>query len=304
MKLEQAKKQQVKLRVGISSPSGFGKTYSALLLAFGIAQDWKKIAVIDTENSSASLYSALGDYNTLNLEPPYSPERYIEAIRTAENAKMEVVIIDSITHEWTGKGGCLQIHEQLGGRFVDWAKITPRHQALIDAILQSKCHVITTVRKKIDYSMDKDSNGRTKVVKLGLKDITREGLDYEMTLNFEIINDNHLVIASKDRTGLFMNKPEFKITSGTGKLLLNWCNNGKSEKDIMKSIEAEINQCETLEGLKHIYSKYPNYQIKIKDAVLQRKATIEKVASQIIPTKEIIKSSKIQENGIDSSKSE
>ena len=304
MKLEQAKKQQVKLRVGISSPSGFGKTYSALLLAFGITGDWKKIAVIDTENSSASLYSALGDYNTLNLESPYSPERYIEAIRIAENAKMEVVIIDSITHEWNGKGGCLQIHEQLGGRFQDWARVSPRHQALIDAILQSKCHVITSVRKKIDYSMDKDSNGRTKVVKLGLKDITREGLDYEMTLNFEIINDNHLVIASKDRTGLFMNKPEFKITSGTGKLLLNWCNNGKSEIEIMKSIEDEINKCETLEGLKHIYSKYPNYQIKIKDAVLQRKATIEKVASQIIPTKEIVKSSKIQENGIDSSKSE
>ena len=292
MQLQKAQKQQVKLRIGISSPSGFGKTYSALLLAYGITNDYSKIAVIDTENCSANLYSNLGDFNTLNLESPYSPERYIKAIKTCENASMEVIIIDSISHEWSGKGGCLQIHEKLGSRFQDWAKITPRHQAFIDAILQSKCHVITTVRKKIDYSMDKDASGRTKVVKLGLKDVTREGFDYELSINFEIINDNHLVIASKDRTGLFMNKPEFVISKGTGKILKDWCMDGKSQDDILGSIKNEINQCTTLEGLRHIYAKYPNHQITIKDAVLKRKAEIENITSQIVPTEEIIKESK------------
>ena len=253
----------------------------------------------DTENGSANLYSELGEYNTLNLESPYSPERYIEALKTCEKASMEVIIIDSITHEWNGKGGCLSIHEQLGGRFQDWAKITPRHQAFIDAILGSKCHVITTVRKKIDYSMDKDSNGRTKVVKLGLKDITREGLDYEMTVQFEIINDNHLVISSKDRTNLFSNRPEFVISSGTGKLLKRWCLDGKSEKEKLESINAEIKSCTTVEGLRHIFSKYPNYQIQIKDRIIARKAEIENVASQIVPNKKIINPSKTQENGID-----
>jgi len=300
MQLQKAEKQQVKLRIGISSPSGFGKTYSALLLASGITNDYSKIAVIDTESNSANLYSELGDFNTLNLEAPYAPERYIEAIRTCENASMEVIIIDSITHEWNGKGGCLQIHEQLGGRFQDWAKISPRHQAFIDAILQSKCHIITTVRKKIDYSMDKDSNGRTKVVKLGLKDVTREGYDYELTTNFEIINDNHLTIASKDRTGLFMNKPEFVIGKGTGKILKDWCNDGKSEKEQLIDIQSEINQCTSLELLRNIYSKYPNYQIQIKDAVIQRKAEIENINSQIIPNNKIINSSKTSQNGIDS----
>ena len=302
MNLQKAQKKQVKLRVGIASPSGFGKTYSALLLAFGITNDWTKIAIIDTENGSANLYSALGEYNTLNLESPYSPERYIEALKACEKASMEVIIIDSITHEWNGKDGCLQIHEQLGGRFQDWAKITPRHQAFIDAILGSKCHVITTVRKKIDYSMDKDSNGRTKVVKVGLKDITREGLDYEMTLNFEIINDNHLVIASKDRTGLFMNKPEFKISSGTGKVLNNWCMDGQTEQETLDKIQNEIDQCTTLEGLRHVYAKYSDHQIAIKDKVLERKAVIENVTTQIIPNNQIIQEPKIQENGISSSK--
>jgi len=202
MKLQQAKKEQIKLRIGLSGASGFGKTYSALLLAFGITNNWSKIAVIDTENGSVNLYSELGNYNALTLNPPYSPERYIEAIRTCENASMEVIIIDSITHEWIGKGGCLELHEKLGGRFQDWAKITPRHQSFIDSILGSKCHVITTVRRKTDYSMDRDRSGKTKVIKLGTKEITREGFEYELTLNLELINDNHLAIASKDRAYL------------------------------------------------------------------------------------------------------
>ncbi|MDP3353106.1 MAG: AAA family ATPase [Flavobacteriaceae bacterium] len=105
MKLQIAKKEQVKLRIGISGASGFGKTYSALLLAYGITDDWTKIAIIDTENNSASLYAHLGDFNVLQLNEPYSPERYIEAIRMCEKASVEVLIIDSMTHEWQGKGG-------------------------------------------------------------------------------------------------------------------------------------------------------------------------------------------------------
>ena len=107
MKLNIAQRAQVKLRLGLSGASGFGKSYSALLLAFGITNDWSKIAIIDTENSSANLYAHLGNFNVLSLNEPYSPERYIEAIKTCENSQIEVIIIDSITHEWSGEGGCL-----------------------------------------------------------------------------------------------------------------------------------------------------------------------------------------------------
>jgi hypothetical protein len=299
MKLEQAQRNQVKLRLGLSGASGFGKSYSALLLAYGITNDWAKIAIIDTENNSASLYAHLGEFNVLSLDDPYSPERYIKAIKTCEEAAMEVIIIDSITHEWNGKGGCLQLHEQLGGRFQDWAKISPRHQAFIDAILQSKCHVITTTRRKIDYSLDSDQNGRTKVIKHGTKEITREGFEYELTTNFELVNDKHLAVASKDRTGLFMNKPEFVISKGTGKILKEWCNDGRSEQELLQNIKLEINECATLEGLRHIYSKYPNYQIQIKDSVIQRKATIENLSAQIVPNNQIIQSLKNSNNGTD-----
>jgi hypothetical protein len=150
--LRQATRTKAKIRLGLSAVSGGGKTYSAILIAKGLSSgDLSKVAIIDTENGSADLYAHLGNYNVLTLNAPFSPERYIDAIKTCEDAGMNVIIIDSITHEWDGKGGCLQIQEQLGGKYQDWAKVTPRHQAFIDAILQSKCHVITTVRRKQDY---------------------------------------------------------------------------------------------------------------------------------------------------------
>lgn len=293
MKLQQAQRHQVKLRLGLSGASGFGKTYSALLLAYGMTNDWSKIAIIDTESNSASLYSHLGDFNVLSLNEPYTPERYIEAIKTCENASMEVIIIDSISHEWSGKGGCLQIHEQMGGTFQMWAKVTPRHQAFLDAILDSSAHVITTVRRKIDYSLDINSNGKTKVVKHGTKEVTREGFEYELTVNFEFINDKHLAKASKDRTGLFMDKPEFVINVATGKKLMEWCNVGVS----IDKVKEEISACETIEGLKHIYNKYGNIQQQIHPLILERKHHLDNISNQIIDKDKVLNQAKFSQNG-------
>ncbi|MBG6112130.1 hypothetical protein IWX84_003026 [Flavobacterium sp. CG_9.10] len=292
MKLSKAERHQVKLRIGLSGPSGFGKTYSALLLAHGITNDWNKIALIDTENKSASLYSHLGDFNVLSLEEPFAPERYLEAIKLCENSDIELIIIDSISHEWQGKGGCLEIHEQLGGRFQDWARVTPRHNAFIDAIILSKCHLITTSRSKVDYSLDKDSNGKTKVMKLGTKSITREGFEYELTVNFEFLNDKHLVQASKDRTELFSGKPEFIINTATGKKLIEWCNQGIS----IERIREEINSCETSEGLKQIYSKYPNLSTELYPVIMARKETLDNVSAQVIYEEQIIQNLNPQNN--------
>lgn len=293
MKLKQAQRHQVKLRIGLSGASGFGKSYSALLLAFGITNDWSKIAVIDTENNSASLYSHLGEFNVLTLDEPYSPERYIQAMRVCENASVEVIIIDSLSREWNGTGGCLEIHEKLGGRFQDWSKVGPRHTAFIDAILQSPLHVITTTRRKVDYSLDSDMNGRTKVVKHGTKEITREGLEYELTVNFELINDKHLASASKDRTGLFMDKPEFVINKATGEKLIQWCNEGVSVESAIK----EINACNTIEGLRKIYKKYSSLQKEIHPIVIKKKDEIE-ANSQVISKENIVEPQKIKSNGI------
>lgn len=264
MQLKQAERNRVKLRLNIASPSGFGKTYSALLIAYGLTGDWQKIAVIDTENDSASLYSQLGEYKTLKLEPPFTPERYIQAIKICEDAGMEVIIIDSITHVWKGQGGLLEYQNSLGGRYQDWAKATPLYSKWLNTILQSNCHVITTNRKKQGYNMITEGN-RTKVEKAGLDDEIRDGYEYEMTLAFEIINDRHMAKASKDRTQLFVDKPEFVISAETGRKIKEWCEIGSDVIDPSKkeiSLPEKINSCNTVEELLGLY--------KTQKAIIQK----------------------------------
>lgn len=230
IQIRKAERSQVKLKVGLSGPSGSGKTMSALLMARGMASSWKKIGIVDTENGSADLYCDLGDYNVITMDT-YEPKDYIEAIKAFENAGMEVIIIDSITHEWSAAKDMV---DKLGGRFQDWAKVTPIHDRFIQSILQSKCHVITTVRSKTDYSMSTEG-GKTKVQKVGLKSETREGFEYELTLSFDI-NINHLAETSKDRTGMFMDADPFVIFEETGKKLLDWANSGVNFDQIIKNL--------------------------------------------------------------------
>ncbi|WP_224487865.1 AAA family ATPase [Robertkochia flava] len=288
MKLIKAKRGNTKLRIGISGASGFGKTYSSLLMAHGLTEDYSKIAIIDSESNSACLYSQLGEFNVINLAPPYSPEKYIEALHLCENAGLEVIIIDSLSHEWNGPGGCLDIHEKLGGRFQDWAKVTPRHQALLDTILSSSCHVICTTRRKTDYSLDVSQNGKSRVVKHGTKEITRDGFEYELTVNLELINENHLAKASKDRTGLFMNKPEFIINEAIGKQLKKWC----TQSEDIALVKKEILACETIEGLRHLYQKYQSLKNELMPLILSRKEALEKTERIIVSDHKIIDNNK------------
>jgi hypothetical protein len=261
MQLRQATRTKAKIRLGLSAVSGGGKTYSAIKIAKGLsAGNLSKVAIIDTENGSADLYAHLGNYNVLTLHAPYSPERYVECIKACEDAGMEVIIIDSITHEWNGKGGILEIHSSMtGNSFTNWSSLTPRHQKFIDAILQSKCHVITTVRRKQDYDLSKDSNGKTKVEKAGLKEETREGFEYELTANIEL-DIKHNATALKDRTGLFMDKPAFTPSEETGKMLLDWCEMGETpiEWKLSLATKKEIHdliKSSTLNGTSSVLAK-------------------------------------------------
>lgn len=228
--LRKATRQKAKMRLGIAGPSGSGKTYSALLIASGMTS-WEKIAVIDTENGSADLYESLGNYNVLPITAPYAPEKYVQAIAECVKAGMEVIVIDSITHEWSGKGGCLDIHEQvtsgmkIPNSFTAWAQVTPRHQAFIDAILQCPVHIITTVRSKTDYVLT-EKNGKQVPQKVGMASQTRDGFEYELTVSFDLDQD-HKAFTSKDRTGLFSGKGSFVPSAATGSAILDWCNAGQ-----------------------------------------------------------------------------
>ncbi len=256
MELKKSSRQKAKIRLALQGPSGSGKSYSALLIAVGLCKSFEKVAVIDTENHSSELYSHLGGFNVVNLEAPFTTERYIEAIQLCERSGMEVILIDSITHQWDGVGGILQTHASMqGNSFTNWGKLTPRHNAFVQAILQSSCHVIVTIRSKQDYALS-EKNGKQVPEKIGLKGVTREGMDYEMTLVFNL-DIKHNAVATKDRTGLFMDQPEFVITSAIGEQILAWCQQGTEEK---VSFEQRINSCATYEELKTLYTSNPRYQ--------------------------------------------
>jgi hypothetical protein len=218
-----AEKSQLKARVMISGAAGSGKTMAALELASALGS---RVAVIDTENGSAALYSDKYKFEMLNLQPPYPPEDFVQAIKVAENSGFDVIVVDGITPEWSGTGGCLDLHTKLGGRFQDWAKITPRHRSFIQKILECSTHIICTCRSKQGYAMDEQSK---KVTKLGMAPEQRDGLDYEMTLVINIINQTHLAEATKDRTGLFDGK-QFLISKNTGLEILEWLNSGTPAK--------------------------------------------------------------------------
>lgn len=227
VQFKKAERKRAKLRLALSGPSGSGKTYSALLVAKGMGG---RIAVIDTEQGSASLYSHLVDFDALELSPPYEPERYIAAIKAAVAGGYDVLIIDSMTHEWDGAGGCLESNETLaharmkGNTWAAWNETTPRHRAFVDCILQSPIHIIATIRSKTETVQGADK----KVVKLGMKTIQRDGTDYEFTTVLDLTHENHFANASKDRTGLFAN-PEL-LSEATGRKLLEWLNSGAEVK--------------------------------------------------------------------------
>ena len=267
MNLRKSSKKQAKIKLALQGCAGSGKTYSALLLAYGLCGDWNKIAVIDSENGSADLYSNLGKYNVLPLQDNFTPEVYVEAINVCENAGMEVIIIDSISQCWDT---LLEYHANLqGNSFTNWQKITPRMNAFMQKILQSNCHVICTMRCKQDYVLS-EKNGKMVPEKVGLKAVMRDGIDYEFTIVFDI-NMKHQSIASKDRTSMFIDRPDFIISEETGKEILEWCNDGINADDVRKSIE----EAQTIDELIEIYKTYPELYQQLSTDFAKRKAQLK-----------------------------
>ena len=268
MQLRKSERKQARIKMAIQGPSGSGKTYSSLLLAYGLCNDWPKIAVIDTENHSSDLYAHLGQFNVLSLDAPFNPERYVEAIRICVNEGISVIIIDSISHEWEGTGGILDQHGAMAGNsFTNWAKLTPRHNAFLQEILQSPVHIIATIRSKQDYILA-DKNGKMVPEKVGLKAVTREGMDYEFTLVFDLDIKN-IATANKDRTGLFFGRPEHKLSSSTGKVILDWCLAGTNVT--IDEVSARIGECKSIQELLALYQNYPQFKAILQKEFEQRK---------------------------------
>lgn len=248
MQIRKAERRKAKLRLGIAAPSGAGKTYSALLMAFGLGG---KIGLIDTEHGSGDLYADLGDYDIIPIEAPYSVIKYTQAIKEFEKAGYSTIIIDSLSHAWSGDGGLLDKQGKMADRgtnsFAAWRTITPEHNSLVDAMLSSPCHIIATMRAKQEYVLETNDKGKQQPKKVGLAPVQREGMEYEFTVMLDV-DMNHIASASKDRTSLFDGQ-YFKISQETGKTLLAWLEMGKEPPSFADFISA-IDVASSEESLK------------------------------------------------------
>lgn len=225
-----AEKRQVKLKLGIQGPSGSGKTWGALALAKNLWPD-AKVLVLDTENESASLYADNFEFDTIPLDPPFESSRYEACIDYAVEHKYDVLIIDSVTHQWDGDGGILRRKEEMDRRpnansWANWAAFTPEHTTFVESIKQAPIHIIATMRTKQEYSADKNDKGKTKIVKMGMAPIQREGFDYEFTIVFDVQMD-HKAEISKNRTGLFEGKAVNLADKKVADQLRAWLDSGK-----------------------------------------------------------------------------
>jgi AAA domain len=226
--IRKAERRKSKLRLAICGPTGSGKTMSALLLAFGLGAG--KVGLIDTEHGSGDLYAHLGDYDVITLEPPYTVAKYRDAIRAFEDAGYDTIIVDSLSHAWSGEGGLLDKQGQLenSGKyrnsFATWREITPEHNRLVEQMLGSPAHIVATMRSKMEYVVERDDRGKNSVRKIGLSPVQRDGVEYEFTVVMDV-SENHTARASKDRTTLFDGWCD-RISAATGRTLRQWLDSG------------------------------------------------------------------------------
>jgi hypothetical protein len=231
MQFTKATKHQARLRMALIGPSGSGKTYSALAIASGIG---KRVAVIDTERGSASKYAGIFEFDTLELDV-FAPQTYVQAIQAADAAGYDVLVIDSLSHAWFGKDGALEQVDKAAKRsnsqnsFTAWREVTPHHNAMIDAILQCRCHVIVTMRAKTEYVMEVNEKGKSVPRKVGLAPVQRDGLEYEFDIVADMNLDNDLIV-SKSRcpamSGQVINKPGKNVAD----ILMAWLTDGAPEQ--------------------------------------------------------------------------
>jgi KaiC/GvpD/RAD55 family RecA-like ATPase len=223
---KKAVKSEAKLRLAIAGPSGAGKTYTALALATELAQGGP-VAVVDTEHGSAAKYADLFEFDTLEMEPPFHPRRFVEAINGAAAAGYKVVVLDSLTHAWNGTGGMLDIVEEIAKRmkspnsFAAWKDATPVQNQLIDGILHAPLHIIATMRSKQEYVMQDNGRGQQVVRKVGMAPQQRDGFEYEFDVFLDMDNSNNAIV-SKTRCPALTERVFAKPGKDVADILLEW----------------------------------------------------------------------------------
>jgi AAA domain len=260
-----ARREKMKAVVGFIGCSGSGKTAGALLTAHGMMKEaypdltdeeiWDKIGVIDTEHGRSKLYAGstfgettIGQFLHIDFDPPYSTERYNSAVLAMKGAGCEVIIVDSLSHNWQGEGGIVETHGQMSGNsFQNWGKLAPETTQLVKTLTRNDVHIFATLRTKQEYVVEQNAEGKSVPRKVGTKPVQKDEMEYEFMLNFSIGID-HMAETSKDNTQMFEGKP-IKITSEVGRKLYQWLELGIDVK-----AEEEAQRTKLIDEVKQISS--------------------------------------------------
>lgn len=241
MAFVKATKAKAKLRMGLCGPSGSGKSYTALRIALGLGE---KVAAIDTEHGSLSKYADEFNFDVMDLYS-YHPQNFINGIKDAEEAGYDVLIIDSLSHAWMGKDGVIEQKEKAearqrgGNSFTAWKDVTPLHNALVEAILQSKLHIIVTMRSKTEYIIEKNEKGQSVPRKVGMAPVQRDGMEYEFDIVADMDHDNMMIVSKsrcKDLSGAAIKMPGEE----TAQVIKDWLTDGVDLEEKRKQEEERV----------------------------------------------------------------
>ena len=255
--VKKATREKIYVKVALMAPSGGGKTYSSLRLATGMAKEIEKetkkkakILLANTEQKRGYYYANEFDYDIVDIDAPHEPEKYVDLINFAVSEGYDILILDSSSHEWEGKGGCLELQQKAGGTYQAWGKITPRHNKFINAIADSPIHIIATMRGKDQYEMTKDEKGKASVQKLGIGAKQRDGFEYEFTCTFLLDQKTNTAEVQKDNTHIFDHEGAALLTEGHGIKIIQWANSGEGYTPVVRNENYEESASSDLTTLK------------------------------------------------------
>lgn len=233
LQIKKAVRELVFTKIALMGASGSGKTYSSLRLAKGMAEELEKILgrpakilMANSEKSRGLYYANEFEYDIVNVDAPHEPEKYAELIFDAVDLGYDILIMDSTSHEWEGKGGCLELQQLAGGTYQAWAKVTPRHDKFLLAIAESPIHIIATMRGKDSYEMEKSDTGKITVTKLGIGAKQRDGFEFEFTTTFLLDQKDNHAVEQKDNTHLFEKEGRVLLSEKHGAQIIQWANSG------------------------------------------------------------------------------
>ncbi|MHB0858425.1 MAG: ATP-binding protein [Anaerolineae bacterium] len=300
---QKATKRMAKLRWAFAGPAGSGKTYTALTFATPTAAFRQgRIALIDTERGSASLYADRFDFDVVELDS-FEADKYIDAILSAERAGYKVLVIDSLSHAWMGKGGALEQQanamkrQRTPNSWTAWRDVTPDHNRLIDTILQCNLDVFVTIRAKTEHVLAEE-NGRTTVKKLGMKPIVREGTDYEFTVVCDMDPLTHDLVVGKCRIAPVADQVVTKPDVAWFQPVLDWLAEGAPERHWSEEgdsgakfwawTEAQaLNHKDVLEAL-GVEELTAFSGTKVQAAAAVRAYVAARAAVQVLPAPEVV----------------